>query len=105
MWIVVCIDMPVGTRSMRIYREQIVSKLKIEGFEAINKCLYLRYCSTLQNARHYKMKLMSIDYQRAGFSIMLIADQQMSQSYHYNGRTRKKMKEFHPKVRPILDFL
>lgn len=48
---------------------------------------------------------MSIDYQRAGFSIMLIADQQMSQSYHYNGRTRKKMKEFHPKVRPILEFL
>ena len=105
MWVFVNIDMPCRTRPSRLYREQLVSWLVKDGFERVNKTLYARHCSTLSNARMHKAKVLQSDYFKAGLSILFVSEQQISESYHYNGRSWSKNKEYALIARNNIEFL
>lgn len=105
MWIFVCIDMPSRTKHDRIYREDIVKSLTKEGFYAVNKSLFVRSCSTIVKARQFKARVLQVEYAKAGLSIIMVADQQINESYHYNGRSRKKNKEYYLNPSPDIEFL
>ena len=105
MWIAVCIDMPTRTKPARLYKAHLTAELMKDGFEQVSNVLFVRHCTTLQNATRHKSRIQSTDFHKSAISIMLIADQQMLQSYHWNGRTRTKNRQFIPTEPPEIEFL
>ena len=105
MWIAVVLDMPDRTRPARQRKVKIVSEIKREGFEEITRNLFMRQCATMNNALMYRERIRNIPHEKISLSILLIADQQIAKSYHYNGRTRKKSKEIALNCRDDIEFL
>lgn len=55
-----------------------------------SKNLYVRYCSTQNNALSHKERIREKILERYPISIILVADKQNEYSYHYYGRRKCK---------------
>ncbi len=88
MWVMVFFDLPTETKKERKAASDFRKKLQNDGFTMFQFSIYLRHCSSMENAEvHIKRVKMSIpEYGSVG--IMCVTDKQFgSMELFYNRKT------------------
>lgn len=77
----------------------------VPGFYKLHKNLYVRHCTTLNNALIHKRRLQQQLFEKCNVSLIFTLDRQNEYSYHYLGRkTRSKNSLKCPFRCPLLIF-
>ena len=88
MWVMVFFDLPTETKKERKAASDFRKKLQNDGFTMFQFSIYLRHCSSMENAEvHIKRVKMSLpEYGSVG--IMCVTDKQFgSMELFYNRKT------------------
>lgn len=93
MWVIVALYFPTHTKKGRCEYRCFCNNLLKDGFEKIHKSLYLRYCSTLNNAQIHKKRVQNAIFKNCKVSVFLIGDKQTEFAYLYLGSKNSKKSE------------
>ncbi len=104
MWIVIAIDFPTHTKKGRTEYRHFCNSLAKDGFERIHKSLYLRYCSTLNNAQTHKLRVQNMLLKNSKVSVFIIGDKQAEFAYLYWGPKSSKNDEILFKTPDLIEF-
>jgi CRISPR-associated protein Cas2 len=88
MWVVAIFDFPKYCKSGRQNMLLFTKHLEKEGFNKIQKGMYVRYCSTAANARVHKNKIISSIIPRSTVCLLNIADKEFSEIYSHFGYSK-----------------
>ncbi len=105
MWVYVVMNFAERTKIGRKMRTDFYRTLEKDGFKMVTKNLYVRYCSTQANALKHKMRVQDQIFEKYAISIILVADKQNENSYHYLGRRKTKKTRENPfKLPEMVEF-
>jgi len=89
MWIMVLFDLPTDTKKERSDAAGFRKKLQKDGFSMFQFSIYLRHCSSRENANvHIKRVKMNLP-PNGHVAIMLITDKQFGMTELFYGRKAK----------------
>lgn len=93
MWVYVVMNFSkstkIGRERQRVFCREIIK----DGFQRLYDNLYVRYCSTMENAQVHKKRIIGTILERSQVSIIFVDDRHNGQSYHYFGRNQKRKNE------------
>lgn len=78
--------------------------LEKDGFSKMHRNMYVRYCTTLNNALKHKSRIQNQIFEKSKVNIFLIGDKQCEYAYHYYGPKSKKKGENLLKKPLIIEF-
>ena len=93
MWVYVSMSFSIRSKQKRVQRDSFIKELVKDGFVKLYTTMYVLYCTTLGNALIHKRRVMEKMLPFGRISIILVADQQASLSYHHIGTKQDEKKE------------
>lgn len=93
MWVYVVMNFSKRTKLGRERQKLFCREIAKDGFRRLYDSLYVRYCSTIENAQMHKKRIMEKIMEKCQISIMFVDDRHNGQSYHYFGRSQKRKNE------------
>lgn len=88
MWLFVSFDLPTGTLGQRRRYATFRKKLKKDGFNMFQFSVYVRHCSSVQNAEVHYRRVEAIIPPQGHVSIMMLTDKQFAMIRNYHGSER-----------------
>lgn len=105
MYIYAILNFPLHSKAGREEHKLFVKTLLSDGFHKLHKNLYVRHCTTLNNALIHKRRLQQQLFEKCNVSLIFTLDRQNEYSYHYLGRkTRSKKQPQMPLPVPFVEF-
>ncbi len=86
MWILVLFDLPTETKSERRIAQNFRKKIMGYGFVMFQFSIYLRHCSSMENAIVHINRVQKILPEKGHIGIMSITDRQMSMMKIFHGK-------------------
>ena len=103
MWIYVVSDFS-STGKGRNAKKLFHLELEKDGFLKLNANLFVRYCSSMTNAKMHKERIKKKLFANSRISIIFVLDKQNDYSYHFYGRKRYKNYPQELKSLPFVEF-
>jgi CRISPR-associated protein Cas2 len=89
MWVLVFFDMPTETKKDRKNYAQFRKSILADGFQMFQFSMYVRHCSSRENADVHLRRVRSILPPKGHIGIMLVTDKQFGAMEIFYGRTEK----------------
>lgn len=86
MWVLVFFDLPTETKKERKIYTQFRKKIMEDGFTMFQFSIYLRHCSSMQNADVHIKRVKKILPEKGHIGIMTITDKQFGMMEIYYGK-------------------
>lgn len=90
MWLIVCFDIPVKTKTMQRYANQFRKNLKKDGFEMMQYSVYIRPCGSGESADMHTTRIKTFLPPLGLVSILRITDKQFGQITTLMGKRQPK---------------
>ena len=87
MWIMVLFDLPTETKADRKRYTEFRKKMLQDGFTMFQFSIYLRHCSSMQNADVHVKRVKKLLPPRGHVGIMTITDKQFGMMEVFNGKS------------------
>ena len=94
MWVVAIFDFPRHCKSGRQNMNRFVKDLEKEGFNKVQRGMYVRYCTTADNGRTHRRRIENINEPSSTICLLNITDREFAEIYSHFGSTKA------PKKRP-----
>lgn len=92
MWVLVFFDLPTETRKDRKVAGSFRKSLLKDGFEMFQFSIYLRYCTSRENAEVHIRRTKKSLPQKGKVGIMQITDKQFGMIELFHGRKEEELK-------------
>lgn len=99
MWVIVLYDLPTLTEQEKKIHQRFRKDLQKDGFDRFQLSIYLRHCSSRENAEVHIERVKKILPEQGKVMIMCITDKQFGQIEIFNSRRR----EANPKMAQQLE--
>lgn len=99
MWVMVFFDMPTETKKDRKNYAKFRKSILADGFQMFQFSMYIRHCSSRENADVHLKRVRSILPPKGHIGIMLVTDKQFGAMEIFYGGTEKPV----PKVSQQLE--
>jgi CRISPR-associated protein Cas2 len=86
MWVIVFFDLPTETKKERKIYSDFRKKIMQDGFTMFQFSIYLRHCSSMQNAEVHIKRVKKILPEKGHIGIMTITDKQFGMMEIYYGK-------------------
>jgi CRISPR-associated protein Cas2 len=86
MWVLVFFDLPTETKKERKIYSDFRKKIMQDGFTMFQFSIYLRHCSSMQNADVHIKRVKKILPEKGHIGIMTITDKQFGMMEIYYGK-------------------
>jgi len=86
MWILVLFDLPTETKSEKRIAQNFRKKIMGYGFVMFQFSIYLRHCSSMENAIVHINRVQKILPEKGHIGIMSITDKQMAMMKIFHGK-------------------
>ncbi len=90
MWIFVLFDMPTETKRDRKEAGLFRKKLLMDGFNMFQFSIYIRHCTSRENAKVHEQRVKNMLPPKGKVSILTLTDKQFGMMTMYYGRKEKK---------------
>lgn len=90
MWILVHFDLPTNTKKERKAHTDFVKKMKQDGFQMFQFSMYIRHCSSKENADVHMKRVKKILPVKGHVGILCITDKQFGMMEIYHGKENIK---------------
>lgn len=91
MWVLVFFDLPTNTKKERKIGSQFRKKILDDGFVMFQFSIYMRHCSSKENAEVHIKRVKKILPEKGHIGILQITDMQFGKMEIYYGGKEKKM--------------
>jgi CRISPR-associated protein Cas2 len=85
MWVLVFFDLPTETKTERKYAAKFRKDILADGFAMFQFSIYLRHCSSRENAEVHIKRVKSILPEKGHVGIMCVTDKQFGMMEIYRG--------------------
>lgn len=93
MWVIVMYDLPMNTRLERKIYARFRKQMLVDGFELFQFSMYIRHCSSRENAVVHIERVKSILPTKGEIAIFLVTDKQFGSIELFSGKLKKKGRE------------
>ena len=93
MWVMVFFDLPTETKKERKAASDFRKKLQNDGFTMFQFSIYLRHCSSMENAEVHIKRVKSFLPEYGNVGIMMVTDKQFGSMELFYEKKPKKVPE------------
>lgn len=90
MWVLVMFDLPTETKKDRKVYAKFRKSILADGFQMFQFSMYLRHCSSRENAEVHVLRVKSILPEKGHIGIISITDKQFGMMEIFNGKATVK---------------
>lgn len=87
MWVMILFDLPTETKKDRRYYADFRKKILADGFQMFQFSMYIRHCSSKENAEVHQKRVKSILPPKGHVGILTITDKQFGMMEIFRGTT------------------
>jgi CRISPR-associated protein Cas2 len=98
MWVLVLFDLPTETKKERKISQEFRKKLVKDGFTMFQFSIYLRHCSSRENAEVHTKRVRSCLPEKGDIGILCITDKQFGSMELFHGKKEKSISTPHQQL-------
>lgn len=91
MWVMVLYDLPTETKKMRSIANKFRKRLEDDGFSIFQFSIYIRHCSSRENAEVHIKRVKNILPENGKIAIMCITDKQFGAIELFYGKKQNNL--------------
>ena len=93
MWLYVFFDLPTETKEERKAAHKFRKVLLKDGFQMFQFSIYLRHCSSKENAKVHEMRVKRLLPQKGKIGILSVTDKQFGVMSIYHGKKEIRLQQ------------